>query len=93
MAFEYTLSNGVTARDIIKGLDPAKPVQAAHIGEVWSLCMAGMRYSNQDLDVLGAAWRAMHNDRDQPAEHERLWVERWRNCPGHITCARNWAAA
>lgn len=91
MAYVYTMANGLSAKDLILGLDTEKPVQFAHIGEVFSLCMTGARYTNQDWDVLSAAHSAMHRDRDQPAEHERLWVERWRNCPAHILDARRWA--
>jgi len=83
----------ITAREIIALLDPADPLHAAHIGEVWTLCKVGARYSNQDLDVLSAALTAARTFGRPVAEHERLWVARWGNCLSHIITARNWATA
>lgn len=89
--YNYRMTNGTSAKDLIARLDPAKPVQAAHICEVWTLCKRGCDYTNQDLDVLSAAWAALQNGRDEPRDFEAAWVARWLNCPGYLADARRWA--
>ena len=93
-AANYSLQTGsgpVSASKIIALLDPANPLHAAHIGEVWTLCKAGMRYSGHDYDVLSAALAASRCTGRVAADHERNWVARWSNCPAHIADARRWA--
>lgn len=83
----------VTAKEIIALLDPADPLHAAHIGEVFTLCATGMRHSNQDIDVLSAALTAARTFGQAVPEHAALWVARWSNCMSHVFTARAWAIA
>ena len=59
MAYTIHTANGWTTDDqIIAALNPAIPVQAAHIQAIRNLQRNMCRYSNEDFDVLAAAWRA-----------------------------------
>jgi len=67
--------NRKSADDIIAMLDPAIPLQCAHIQAVRNLVRDGMRYSNEDGDVLGAAWQVASNRRTEVAPWAAKWVE------------------
>lgn len=77
----YTLSlrqpdmtcRSVPSAEIIAALDPAVPLQLAHIRRVEQLERDGCRYSYEDFDVLSAAYRAI--GKTEIAPHVARWVE------------------
>lgn len=76
--FEYGIGAGEsrkTASQIIAMLDPAIPIQRAHIQAVRNLERDGCRYSNEDTDVLGAAWQTAANRVTETPPYAAKWVE------------------
>lgn len=74
----YGLWDGTTfttADQIIAMLDPAIPAQCAHIQAVRNLVRQGCRYSNEDCDVLGAAWRSARRGETEVPDYAAKWVE------------------
>jgi hypothetical protein len=69
----HTTAGWTTDEQIIAALNPAIPVQAAHIQAIRNLQRDMCRYSNQDFDVLAAAWRAQ--GKTEIAPYEAKWVE------------------
>ena len=77
MAYDYTMASGdrlIKSSEIVAMLDASIPIQAAHIEAVKQLQEKGCRYSNEDFDVLSAAWRTRH--RTDIDTYEARWVER-----------------
>lgn len=73
----YGLWNGKTwtpSSEIIAKLDRSIPLQLAHIRSIEVLEANGMRYSNEDCDVLGAA--AASVGKTEVPSYQRAWVER-----------------
>jgi hypothetical protein len=83
----------ISAAQIIDRLDATDPIQHAHIGQIYTLCWNRARYSNEDLDVLSAAWANLHIGPQPVPEHRAGWVTRWQNAPSHIIVAKAWAKA
>jgi hypothetical protein len=72
MTYSLYSSNGsIKAEDLINQLDINIPLQAAHRMAVRDLITFGMRYSNEDGDVLGAAYHAI----GKTEVHE--WAKGW----------------
>lgn len=69
----FCQGGSISASEIIAKLDPAIPLQNAHIQAVRDLVAVGCRYSNQDFDVLAAAHRAIGET--EVASYEQRWVE------------------
>lgn len=63
----------VTSAEIVARLDPAIPLQLAHIRSIERLERDCCRYSNQDFDVLSAAFRAI--GKSEIPSHTVKWVE------------------
>jgi hypothetical protein len=72
--FEFALTGGTTARQIIAMLDPKIEIQAAHIQAVRELCEKGETYSGEKGDVLGSAWQCAANGKTDTAPYEAGWV-------------------
>lgn len=73
--FEFSMSDGTTASQIIAMLDPSIAIQAAHAQSVRNICETGETYSGQIGDVLGAAWQCAANGRTTVRDFETSWVE------------------
>ncbi len=74
----YGLWNGqtyTTADDIVAKLDPSIPLQRAHIQAIRNLVRDGARYSNEDTDVLGAAWQTVANKATDVPPYAAKWVD------------------
>lgn len=71
----YTLSLGkdgmISSAEIVGRLDPTVPLQLAHINSVKRIERDNCRYSNEDFDVLSAAFRAIGKSHIDP------WVAKW----------------
>lgn len=85
MTFEYGISlrnadmltfTRMTASQIIAKLDRSVPLQLAHIRAVEELVRNGCRYSNEDGDVLSAAYCVVREARTEVREWEAGWVAR-----------------
>jgi len=61
-----------SSSEIIALLDATVPLQRAYIRSVQRLEKEGCRYSNQDFDVLSAAFRAVGKSEISP--HQAKWV-------------------
>jgi len=70
----HTSAGSVSSAEIVAQLDRAIPIQAAHIESIRQLEANGMRYSNEDYDVLAAARRAV--GRTDVKAYEAGWVAR-----------------
>jgi hypothetical protein len=73
----YGLWNGkvyTASEQIIGMLDASVPLQAAHIQAVRNLERQGMRYSNEDCDVLGTAWQCATNKKTEVPSYAQGWV-------------------
>lgn len=68
-----TTTGFLSADQIVRMLDPTVAVQLAHIRSIEALERDGVRYSNQDFDVLAGAFRAI--GQQEPRPHQVPWVE------------------
>lgn len=68
-----TRTGYLKASQIVAMLDANISLQNAHIQAIRNLEANGMRYSNEDCDVLGAALSVI--GKSEVAEYNRKWVE------------------
>jgi hypothetical protein len=71
----HTANGSLTADQIISALNPAIPLQAAHIQAIRNLQRDMCRYSYQDLDVLSAAHTVAVKNETEVSPWNAKWVE------------------